>query len=74
MLKESRISTIVEDLEKRGLSPTILICEDEDKMIQVLAYNEKGLVSLVTAPVKGINVSERRGPHAHAPILSLVRD
>ena len=50
---------VIKDLEKRGLRVAAFICQTEDKQLQVLAYDDKGLVYFVSNVVDSMSINER---------------
>lgn len=64
---------IIEDLGKRGLKVVAFVCECRNGQLQVLNYDNEGLVSFISEPVNVISINEKLGGRMVRPIAEISR-
>lgn len=67
------MDVILEDLERRGLKVAAFVCETEDGKLQVLSYDDRGLVRFLSDPVARLSINERLQGHMVRPIVDIGR-
>lgn len=69
-LTEEALQKITDDLNARDAKLDAFIVQVPDG-IQLIQYNEKGIVTYLSDPVKRISISERKGTNMICPICDI---
>ena len=62
---------ILDDLVCRKMKIVAMICETEDGSMQLLSYDEHGLVRFISDPVKEFSINERLGERRIRPVADI---
>ena len=66
------MNKIIEDINERGLKPIVFICETEDGGLQMVSYNNRGLVTYISDVFYNkLNINESLEGAMVRPIISV---
>lgn len=68
---QDRHGKIIHDLNSRGLSVVAFICEDRDRKLSLISYDEDGLVAFLSDKANALSIHKNNSNGSHTPIAQI---
>jgi len=68
---QDRHGKIIHDLHSRGLSVVAFICEDRNRELSLISYDEDGLVAFLSDKATALSIHKNNSNRSHTPIAQI---